>query len=358
MKSKVIASLILLLCLGLSFSGVLVTANPGSNTVNLNLHKDTSVGVVNTKGTAGQIFNTTASWSGATQENSSEVAATGAWSVYFYLYPTLAGTLTFSGIMTVIPFIKANDTVVDVTLITTLNKISVAGVSTLISTKSNVSSVALDLAYAEKPSPHSAISTTVASGFTLELNITLAASASNLNYSVGYDTAVVNSRITLVAEDVVTTSLSSDFQTYKRDDAACLTATVTDVFGGYDIASSPSVLFTNPLGLGYTLAASSYGDTQYSNTYTYTISKLSVVGLAGTWTPTITTTDRSGNSFTSSYSFVVTTEPGARNWDPDIAPTSWTGSPSGDVNLVVVGLIVTVCGLLLWYGTKKPRRKR
>jgi hypothetical protein len=354
-KSKVIAFLILLLCLGLS-SSVLVVASPGSNTVTLNLHKDSSVGVVNTKSTAGQIFNTTASWSGATQENSSEVAAAGVWSVYFYLYPTLAGTLTFNGIMTVIPFIKANDTVVDVTLITTLNKISVAGASTLISTKTNASSVALDLAYAEQPSPHSSISTTVASGFTLELNITLADSASNLNYSVGYDTAAVNSRITLVAEDVVTTSLSSDFQTYERDDAACLTATVTDVFGGYDIASS-TVLFANPLGLGYTLAASSYGDTQYSNTYVYTISKLSVVGQAGTWTPTGTTTDRSGNSFTSSYSFIVTTEPGARNWDPDLPPLSFTGTPSGDASVVVV-VIVAICGLLLWYGTKKPKRRR
>jgi len=354
-KSKVIAFLILLLCLGLS-SSVLVVASPGSNTVTLNLHKDSSVGVVNTKSTAGQIFNTTASWSGATQENSSEVAAAGVWSVYFYLYPTLAGTLTFNGIMTVIPFIKANDTVADVTLVTTLNKVAVAGATTLISTKSNAS-IALDTNYAEKPSPHSSISTTVASGFILELNITLADSASNLNYSVGYDTAAVNSRITLVAEDVVTTSLSSDFQTYERDDAACLTATVTDVFGGYDIASS-TVLFANPLGLGYTLAASSYGDTQYSNTYVYTITKLSVVGQAGTWTPTVTTTDRSGNSFTSSYSFVVTTEPGARNWNPDLPPLSWTGTPSGDATIVIVGLIIAICGLALWYGTKKPKRRR
>jgi hypothetical protein len=169
-----------------------------------------------------------------------------------------------------------------------------------------------------------------------------------------YDTTTMNSRFTLVAEDVVTTSLSSDFQTYERDDAACLTATITDVFGGYDIASA-TVLFTHPLGLGYTLAASSYGDTQYSNTYVYTISKLSVVGLAGTWTPTGTTTDRSGNSFTSSYSFVVTTEPGARNWDSD--PLSWTGTPSGDATIVGVGLIIAIGGLALWYGTKKPKRR-
>jgi len=356
-KSKAIAFSIVLLCLVLGFSGGLVTANPGLNTVTLYLHKDAAVGTVNTKGTAGQIFNTTTSWSGGTQENSSALAARGNWSVYFYLYPTLAGALTFSGSMTVIPFIKANDTVADVVLSTTLNAISVAGVSTLISTKSN-SSVAVGLAYAEKLSPHSPISATVASGSTLELNITLGNSTSKLTYSVGYDTAVVDSRITLAAEDAVTVSLSSDFLTYERDDAACLTATVTDVFGGYDIASSPSVLFTNPFGLSYTLAASSYGDTQYSNTYFYTISKLSVVGQAGTWTPTVTTTDRSGNSFTSSYSFVVTTEPGARNWDPDLPPLSWTGSPSGDASVVVVVLIVAVCGSLLWYGTKKPRRRR
>jgi len=356
MKSKIMVSLMLLLCLGLSFSGALVTASPGSNTVTLNLHKDTSVAALNTKNTAGQIFNTTASWSVGTQENSSEVAATGNWSVYFYLYPTLAGTLTFSGIMTVIPFIKANATVADVNLITTLNKISGGGVSTLVSTKSNVS-VGLNATYFEKASPHSAISTTVASGFTLELNITLGGSASNLTYSVGYDTAAVNSRITLVAEDAVTASLSSDFVTYERDDSSCLTATITDVFGGYDIASSPTVLFTSPIGLVYTLAADSYGDTQYSNTYVYTISKLSVVGQAGTWTPTVTTTDRSGNSYTSSYSFIVTTEPGPRNWDPDLPPLSFTGSPSGDATIVVVGIIIAGAALLLWSGTRKKGRK-
>jgi hypothetical protein len=280
--------------------------------------------------------------------------------VYFYLYPTLAGTLTFSGIMTVIPFIKANATVVDVTLITTLNKISATGVSTLISTKSNVSSVALNATYIEQPSPHSSISTTVASGFTLELNITLGGSASNLTYSVGYDTAVVNSRITLVAEDAVTISLSSDFQTYERNKDACLTATVTDVFGGYDIASSPSVLFTNPFGLGYTLAASSYGDTQYSNTYTYTIAELSVVGQAGTWTPTVTTTDRSGNSFTSSYSFVVTTEPGPYNWDPGVPPLSLIGGADvGTVTTVVVVMVLLALGLSGYYLSRgKKRRKR
>ena len=344
MKSKAIAFLAIFF-LVLGFSGSLVTA--GSSTVTLNLHKAASISTVNTKGTGGQIFNTTASWSSGVQENSSAVAAAGAWSVYFYLYPTLAGTLTFSGTMTVTTWIKANATVVDPVLTTTLSKIAAGGAATLISTKA--ATIDLNATYFAKSSAHSTISATVASGFTLQLNVTLSGSASNLTYTVGYDTAATNSRIALVATDPVTVSLSTDFDAYRTDQSPVLTATVTDVFGGYDIAEDHvHVVCTYPV-VSYTLAQSSYGDTQYSNTYTYTV----IHPAEGTWTPTATTTDNTGNSYTSAYSFRVNAEPGPGNLNPlDVTGSvQWSfGTPE------FVGVcIVAAAGLLIWQA-KKPRR--
>ena len=354
MRSKVIAFLILL-CLALSFTVAIVTANPGSNTVNLNFHK-TGAQTLWTGNTTTQIMNTTSTgyWSASAQSVDFVIPANETYyNTTFFVYPKLAGALsaTSGSFEVYLNSTKPIMTSVWIHSYYTTNGNTNTSLYSGVGSNATVITAAATLVTIAGGSA----SVTIGADYYIFATVSICIKNDTDTVTLWYDTTTMNSRFTLVAEDVVTTSLSSDFQTYERDDAAILTATVTDVFGGYDIASA-TVLFTNPSGLSYTLAASSYGDAQYSNTYVYTISKLSVVGQAGTWTPTVTTTDRSGNSFTSSYSFVVTTESGSRNWDPDLSPLSWTGTPSGDTTIVVVGLIVGICGLLLWYGTKKPRR--
>lgn len=334
-----------------------VLAAPSScatdNSVTLYLHKAGSIGTVNTKGTAGQILNTTAYWSSSVQENSSQTASGAYFSCYFYLYPTLAGSLVLHGAPASTTFFKANASASDLTLITTLSKVAADGASTQLSTKSDASE-SVGTSYAALTSTHSSVSATVASGFTLKLNVTVGGSASNLTLTVGYDTLATNSRLVLVATDPLTVSLSSSKSVYEWEDGATLTSTVTDVFGGYDVAAAPTIAFSTPSGLTYTTSASSVGDSQYTNTYTYTIPKLNSGAGAGTWRATSSVSDRGGNSYASAgYSFELRA-PGGTGPSPTLTLT-----PGDQTNVgVAVIAVVAVAAIVAVAATGRKRKRR
>lgn len=323
--------------------------------VELMLHKAPSVGVVNTMSTAGQVLNTTSDWSGVTQENSSDTTAGAYFKVYFYLYPTLAGTLTLNGIPTIVTFIKANDTAADLTLISTLNKISAAGVRTQIST--NSSTEAVNASYVQKTNTHAAVSTTVATDYILELNITMGGSATNMTLYLGYDTATARSRVNLYCDGPVTVTMSKNFESYNGGSGCYLSVLVTDCFGGYDIWDvAPTITWTFPSGKTATSTAYSTGSAQYTNTYVYLMTKPNQ-NEGGTWSCTATATDESANTWSSSaLEYAVTVDAGGNQWYPP--PTSWTPvvGDDGTTGLLVVGAVVGVIALVMFSGRKSRKR--
>lgn len=310
------------------------------------LHKS-GVGTVNTINTQGYTLNTTTDWSGSTQTRSGEVAAASAVSWQFYIYPTLKGTLTHAGVPTVTLYLKTNSSVSDVDYITTINKISAAGSRTQLSTKTTAN-ISLSTSYAAKTNTHASLSTTVATDFMLELNVTLSGSASNLNYTIAFDTATYQSKMVLVATDPLSVTVTSDKTIYEWHEQATVTVTVTDVWGGYDISGSTHTLsWSDPTGLTGTATQSSYGDAQYTNTYTYTFTPKNSGG-AGVWTCTSSTTDQSSNSYSSSsYSFTLKTEGGSV--PPDASQPVQSTDPT--VIYIVVGVLVVVA-LIYWVQKK------
>ena len=348
-----------LLVVFLSVALFTLPVQAADNTVTLYFHKDASVGTVNTKASDGQVLNTSTSWSGSTQENASDTASGDYFSCFFYLYPTLAGTLTLNGVPSAVIYFKANASVNDLTYVTTINKIASGGSATLVSTKSS-GSQSVGTSYAALTNTHSSVSTTVASGYTLQLNITIGGSASNLTLTIGYDTAATQSKLSLVATNPLSITLSSDKSIYEWEEGATLTATVTSVFGGYDIASAPTISFTTPTGLSYTSSVDSYAEAQYSNTYTYSLSPLNGEGGAGTWQATSAVSDKTGNSYTSSTLSFDLRQGGGQNVAPDQTSGDSPSSFFADNPLIIIAVVVAL--LCIWFGLskggKKSRRRR
>ena len=349
--------IIFTLCLVLSAFPI-VDASPGTVTVTHYLHYTASIGTVNTINTQGRIMNTTTSWSSAVQTVSGTTNTVGTNYVkwYFYVYPVLAGDLSINGAPAVTLYLKANVSVSDLTLITTINKISSTGARTQISSKST-GSLSLGTSYQAVTNTHSSVSTTVSSGYMLELNITIGGSTSaNLTLTLAYDTANYPSKMTIPCVDPVTVTLSSDQTIYEWEQGATLTVTVNDVWGGYDIASAPTISFTTPTGLSFTTSASNVGNSQYTNTYTYTISRLSDIAGAGDWKATATASDRSGNSYTSNtYTFEL--KPlGGGGTQPKPEPYSIEPGTTDNTIILVAAIIFIILLLLLASGKKRRRR--
>lgn len=329
-------------------------------TVTHYLHK-TSIGVVNTIDTQGYAFNTTEDWSGATQERSQAVTAGSYVNWYFYLYPVLAGTLVHSGTPTVAVYFKSNASVSDIDFVTTINKVSSTGTKTQLSTKTS-SSQSVGTGYATLTNTHASLSASVLSGFNLELNITLGGSASNLTLYMAYDTATYKSKLTFSVNDPLAVSLSSDKNAYEWEDTATLTASVTDIWGGYDIDSTPTISWTLPSGLSSSVTtALSTGDAQYTNTYTYS-STLGGKAGKGTWqsylanwASTSSVSDKSGNSYTSSSITYELRPSGGSIGDGDGGATPLPAIDTRQVQSII-GIIV-IAALILIYAVKS-RKKR
>lgn len=348
-------NLIIIAFLILIFISPLAYANSSTETVTHYLHYASSVGTVNTVDTKHRIMNTTTSWSGTTQTCSNETNTVGTNYVYwyFYVYPTLAGSLTIAGTPAATLYLKANASVSDLTFVTTINKISTSGSRTQISTKST-GSFSLSTSYAVKTNTHGSASATVSSGYMLELNVTLGGSATaNLTLTLAYDTNTYKSKLTLPCTDPVTVSLTSTKSVYEWEETMSLTVTVTDVWGGYDIASTPTITFSVPTGLSYTPTASSTGDTQYTNTYTYTYGGVSWPGGPGTWQATSSTSDNSDNSYTSSTLSFILRESGGVGPDPE--PYQWTPS-EGNETVIVVIIIIVIAMIII--ASRKGKKRR
>ena len=333
-----------------------VKASPGTYIVSLNLH-ETSVGTVNTKNSQGQIFNTTDDWSTSTQELTTTML-TGTWINWtFYLYPVLAGDLVINGAPATIIYFKANKSVGDMNFTSTINKISAAGARTEISEKTG-GGQSVGTSYAALTNTHAAASTTVSSTDTLELNITLSGSASNLVVYMAYDTATYNSYMSMVVDDPITVTTTSDKATYEWKESATMTVTVTDDWGGYDISAAPTITWTAPV-YSHATTALSTGDTQYSNTYTYTFTMMDIVQLyghgAGSWPATSNVLDQSSNSFTSaSYSFTLNKEaaPGVNPGDPDASPPL-----AIDPTMGIVAIATFIVLIIIFKVASKPKRR-
>ena len=351
---KRVLLLAFMLCLVLS-AFPMAYASPGTVSVTHYLHYAASVGTVNTINTQGRIMNTTTSWSASTQTVSGETNTTGTNYVnwYFYVYPVLAGDLSINGAPAVTLYLKSNVSVTDLTLITTINKISNTGARTQISTKTT-SSLSLGTSYQAVTNTHGTVTATVSSGYLLELNITLGGSTSaNLTLTLAYDTSTYPSKMTIPCVDPVTITLSSDKSIYEWEQGATLTVTVKDVWGGYDVASAPTISFTTPTGLSYTTSASSTGESQYTNTYTYTITRLSDLAGAGDWKATASVSDRTGNSYTSSaYTFELRPPGGGETPKPE-PYTIEPGAP--DNTILIIAIIVIILILVLASGKKRRR---
>lgn len=346
-------NLIIIAFLVLIFMSPLAYANPGTETVTQYLHYSGSVGTVNAIDTKHRIMNTTTSWSGTTQTCINETNTVGTNYVfwYFYVYPTLAGALTINGAPVVTIYLKSNASVADLTLITTINKISGAGSRTQITTKSTGSKIGTS--YAGNVSTHGSVSTAVSSSYMLELNVTLGGSATaNLTLTLGYDTNTYKSKLTIPSVDPLVDTLTSSKSVYEWEETMTLTVTVTDVWGGYDIASTPTITFSFPTGLSYTPTASSTGDSQYTNTYTYTYGGVSWPGGPGTWQATSGASDNSGNSYTSSTLTFTLRESGG------VGPPEYQWTPGeGDQTVIVVIIIVAVVALIAITSRKGKKRR-
>ena len=352
---KRVLLLAFMLCLVLS-AFPMAYASPGTVSVTHYLHYAASVGTVNTINTQSRIMNTTTSWSASVQTASgtTNTAGTNYVSWYFYVYPVLAGDLSINGAPAVTLYLKSNVSITDLTLITTINKISSTGARTQISSKTT-SSLSLGTSYQAVTNTHGTVTTTVSSSYLLELNITLGGSTTaNLTLTLAYDTSIYPSKMTIQCVDPVTITLSSDRSIYEWEQGATLTVTVKDVWGGYDIASAPTISFTTPTGLSYTTSASSTGESQYTNTYTYTITRLSDIAGAGDWKATASVSDRSGNSYTSStYTFELRSPGGGETPKPE--PYSIEPG-TADNTIILVAAIIFIILLLVLASGKKRRR--
>jgi len=327
-----------------------IEASPAVVTVTHYLHKNAAVGVVNGINTGGFLFNTTQTWSGSVQERASVVAAGSSTTWSFYLYPVLAGSMVHNGAPSVVGYFKSNASVNDITYNTTISKVSALGSKTSLSTKSN-GAQSVGTSYAALTSTHGSLSATVALGFNLELNITLGGSASNLTLTVGFDVSTRNSRLNLLVDDPLTITLSSDKTIYEWDDQATMTATVTDIWGGYDISSAPTILWSTPYDVQGTTSALSTGASQYTNTYTYSLTPKDEAG-PGDWIATSSVSDKTGNSYTSSsYDFELRHSGSPWQSQQDLQETT-------DYTPIVVVCVVVAVGILALKFRAKPKRRK
>jgi hypothetical protein len=332
-KVKVTAMLTLLLMMTMipMILPPTVNASPTTYTVKTYLHNIGSSKSIVTGLSSQYIMNTTTSWSSTNQTRTISASNTTYGSVYFYLYPKLAGTLTVNGNVTISVYLKADSSRTSVKFITELHKTNnaTAGWTQIGSTVTNT--ISLGTTEALKTSTHASISTTIAAGYTVRLNITIGLSAEAGSYTatVVYDTAVRNSRVTWKVEDhiqvtAVNTYIGSRATTeFNWDDTINITATVKDAFGGYDIstvkiycnpADYPTTDIPTGKGTGSRISGS---DTSYTNIYQYLLNASSYSDYAGqSWTPKAYATDN-GGSDTSTYS-------GSRIW---ITGTSGQGPP-------------------------------
>lgn len=268
--------------------------------------------------------------------------------------------MSHSGVPVATLYLKANASVSDVTIITKISKVSSGGSKTALSTKTS-SSQSLGTSYAAKTNTHASLTATVASTFNLELNVTIGGSNSgDLTYTLAYDVATYKSKMALKVTDPLTATVTSDQTSYKYREQATMTVTVTDIWGGYDIASAPTVTFSAPgPGLSGATTALSTGNAQYSNTYTWTFTPMEEATKygypLGDWTSTATVSDNSGNSYTSSsYSFAwERQDPTGSNPPPD-QPLQL---PPSYGNILIIGAIVAVVAII-WSTQRKRKVKR
>ena len=350
---RITVSVIALLVLSLfvSFGVVLVDANPGSNTVNLNFHK-TAAETLWTGNTTTQIMNTrnTGYWSVLAQSINFVIPTNETYyNTTFFLYPALAGALS------------ATAGSFDVYLNSTKSLLTSVWIHSYYTSNGNTntslySGVGSNATVITPTATLVTIgggagSVTIGANYYLFVTVSICIKNDTDTVTLWYDTATLNSRFVLTATDPLTVSLSRNNAILT---AASLTVTVTDVFGGYDIASNPIITFTSP-SVSYATTASSTGDTQYSNTYTYTFSAALAMG---SWTGTGATSDNSGSSYTSSsFSFEVLPE-GGFNWDPESSLSLLPGMSNSNLAIIVIVVIVAGLGILVLKGSPRKRGRR
>jgi hypothetical protein len=309
------------------------------------------------------ILNPKQTWSASTQEVSGALdpGVTAKW----YQYPVLAGDLTISGDVTVVVYVKASVATTGVTVTTTLSKVDSNGTVTQISTQSSTEN--LGTTYAAVTHTHSNVSATVSSGYNLELKATLyLAGATTTTGYIGYDTSTENTGVTLPCEDHFTITLTANRTYVVSGNTVTFTVTATDDFGGIDL-QTPTITVTDVNGNvrvnAQAMTAQSVSDSQYTNTWTYTVNPLNLVGYAyqGVWHAQGTIKDQAGSTLNTpqlSFTYALpggkkataTQTPAAQPSVPTISLTPTIQVPLTPTNIALAFLIILIiAGLAYWW---------
>jgi len=310
---------ILLATLIFSMIPINVNASPTNYDVKLYFHKVSSVTLYGSTTTT-TIMNTTSTGYFKSTNQTETVTCSNNDTYYtlatFYLYPKLAGSLTIpsQSALSIILYLSASSSISNATIKFSMFKVnSTDGTTTIIGVNytNTGRSISTSVSSMTLAGPVIGSTTTIDANYYLKLVIeVMVDTEAPVDITLTYDTSSCPSRIDrlTVSDHIDITAINTYSGTvvqsdFHPTDTINLTATITDAFGGYDIASV--VMYYLPYGhttrVGNDTATLLSGtDTSYTVYYydTYTHSSEEYTGIY--WVPYVQVTDRSGNTITES----------------------------------------------------------
>jgi len=305
---------------------------------------------------AWSIFNTTTLWTAQAEPSAAQTL-----DVVWTMYPALAGDLKINGQYSVSLYIKANATATGSQLQTWLFMRSPTGTET--SLRYAGTTINVGTAYQLFTITSSAVSQTVPAGYTLRLEAMVNLTGAYTFY-MAYGSATYPSKMVLAVDDHIAIATSSDKDKVLGQDTIIFTAKVKDAFGGYDL-HTPTITIKDSGNVArkssVQMTASSVGDTQYENTWTYTYKPYNDVGdsFQGVWSWLASFSDNSGNSLDSQTLNFQYQLPGSTPQETpggtEQPPTTVEWLRQNAIYLVAIGVILAA---VFYAGAGKSKRRR